>query len=186
MVILDVGCGDVPTGDVNLDLFYYGKGQNFVLGEAHHLPFKDHTFTKVYSKHNLEHLENPFLFFVEAKRVLREGGVIECVYPSDALLTKKTMHNILNLQLSSAFRWKSKVTGNEKINYGGHKWQLPNDRVFRLLLKAGFDEINFHKISFPTIRVDKDKNRIKWKTFLNTYLPRWQIETKLTAKTRSE
>jgi ubiquinone/menaquinone biosynthesis C-methylase UbiE len=180
--LLDVGCGDVPKGDVNLDLFYYGKGRNFVLGEAHHLPFKDHSFTKVYSKHNLEHLENPFLFFVEAKRILREGGVIECVYPTEALLTKKTMHNLLNLQWSSAFKWKIKVTGKEQINYGGHKWQLPDESVLRLLLRAGFKEVNFGKIYFPWIRIDKDKKKTRWKPFLNKYLPKWQIETKFVAK----
>jgi hypothetical protein len=34
--LLDVGCGDMPNGDVNLDLFYYGRGKNFAIGEAHH------------------------------------------------------------------------------------------------------------------------------------------------------
>jgi ubiquinone/menaquinone biosynthesis C-methylase UbiE len=186
LVILDVGCGNVPNGHVNLDLFYYGKGNNFVVGEAHHLPFKDHTFIKVYSKHCLEHLENPLAFFKEAKRVLIKGGTLECVYPTDSMLTKKTMHNLLNMQWSSAFKWKGKVTGKAKINYGGHKWQIIEDRVHKLLLKAGFEDINFHKIHFPTIRVDKDTKKIKWKMFLNAYLPKWQIETKFTAKTRSD
>jgi SAM-dependent methyltransferase len=186
VALLDVGCGDVPKGDVNLDLFYYGRGKNFVLGEAHHLPFKDCTFTNVYSKHALEHLENPLKFFIEAKRVLLNGGILECVYPTDTMLAKKTLHNLFNLQWSSAFKWKTKVIGKEEINYGGHKWQLPDDRVLNLLLKAGFEEINFHKITFPSIRMDRDKKESKWKIFLNKYLPKWQIETKVTAKTRSE
>jgi ubiquinone/menaquinone biosynthesis C-methylase UbiE len=179
---LDVGCGDVPKGDVNLDLFYYGRGKNFVFGEAHHLPFKDETFTKVYSKHCLEHLTSPLIFFIEAKRVLANQGVLECVYPTDTMLTKKTIHNLLNLQLSSAFKWKRKLTGADKINYGGHKWQLPDDTVLKLLQRAGFKKVEFERISFPTIRMDKDKKKQGWKTLINKYLPRWQIETRFVAK----
>jgi len=182
MQTLDVGCGDVPKGDINLDLFYYGKGKNFVIGEAHHLPFRDQTFTRVYSKHCVEHLEDPLKFFTEARRILIKDGVLECIYPTDTMLTKKTIHNLLNLHWSSAFKWKTKLTGADKINYGGHKWQLRDDRVHRLLRKAGFREVNFRRISFPTIRMDSDPKKKKWKMLVNTYLPRWQIETRFEAK----
>lgn len=177
-----MGCGDVPKGDVNLDLFYYGRGKNFVFGEAHHLPFKNETFTKVYSKHCLEHLESPPAFFEEARRILKKEGVLECIYPTDTMLTKKTIHNLLNLHWSSAFKWKRKLTGADKINYGGHKWQLPDDEVLKLLHKAGFKKVEFQKISFPTIRMDSDKEKKTWKTLINKYLPKWQIETKFMAK----
>ena len=43
MHTLDVGCGDKPKGDVNIDLFFYGKWNNFVIAEAHCLPFKNNT-----------------------------------------------------------------------------------------------------------------------------------------------
>ena len=183
MKVLDVGCGDRPAGDVNLDLFHYGKWKNFVIAEAHRLPFKNNAFEKVYSKHCLEHLEDPLKFFREAKRILKNGGVLECIYPTDTMLTKKTIHNILNLRWSSAFKWKTKLTGGDKINYGGHKWQLPDDTLHKLLKKAGFAEINFHKIRFPTIRTDIDRTEKKWKTALNKYLPTWQVETKFVAET---
>jgi ubiquinone/menaquinone biosynthesis C-methylase UbiE len=179
---LDVGCGDVPKGDVNLDVSYYGRGKNFVIGEAHHLPFKDETFVKVYSKHCLEHLEKPLLFFKEAKRILKKDGVLECVYPTDTMLSKKTIHNLLNMHWSSAFKWKRKLTGADKINYGGHKWQLLDDRILKLLQKAGFKKVEFEKISFPTIRMDSDRCEKKWKILINSYLPKWQIETKFAAK----
>jgi ubiquinone/menaquinone biosynthesis C-methylase UbiE len=180
--MLDIGCGDVPKGDVNLDLFYYRMGRNFVKGEAHHLPFKDETFTKVYSKHCIEHLENPLKFLEEVRRILKQGGMLECTYPSDSMMTKKTIHNLINLHWSSAFKWKRKLMGIEKINYGGHKWQLPDDRVCKLLLKAGFTDVEFTKISFPTVRMDTDLKKKRWKAFINAYLPKWQIETKFVAK----
>jgi ubiquinone/menaquinone biosynthesis C-methylase UbiE len=184
--ILDVGCGDNPRGDVNLDLFFYVRYENFVIGEAHHLPFKTSDFENVYSKHCLEHLESPLQFFKEAKKLLKDGGTLECIYPTDTMLTKKTIHNLLNLNWSSAFKWKAKLTGKEKINYGGHKWQLPDAAVLKLLLKAGFEEVNFCKISYPSIRMDRDTKKRTWKILLNKYLPKWQIETKFTAKARSE
>jgi ubiquinone/menaquinone biosynthesis C-methylase UbiE len=183
MQILDVGCGDRPVGDVNLDRFYYGKWKNFIIAEVHYLPFKNNMFEKIHSKHCLEHFENPLKFFQEAKRVLKEGGALECIYPTDTMLTKKTIHNILNLRWSSAFKWKSKITGGEKINYGGHKWQLHDGTVHKLLKKAGFTKIMFDKISFPTIRMDLDRKKRKWKIELNKYLPTWQLETKFVAKT---
>lgn len=184
MNVLDVGCGDRPKGDVNLDLFYYGKWKNFIMGEAHHLPFKNGVFQKVYSKNCVEHLEDPLKFFQEAKRVLGNNGTLECIYHTDSLLTKKTIHNLLNLHWRSAFKWKSKLTGGEKINYGGHKWQLTDHGTLSLLQRAGFTQFHFHKIRFPSIRVDKDPKKKRWKTFLNRYLPKWQIETRFTAKIR--
>jgi len=30
--------------------------------------------------------------------------------------------------------------------------------------------------------MDKDQKKKQWKIFLNKYLPKWQIETKFTAK----
>jgi hypothetical protein len=97
---------------------------------------------------------------------------------------KKTIHNLLNLRWSSAFKWKTKLSGGDKINYGGHKWQLHDDRVLELLQKAGFREVNFHKIKFPSIRMDLDRKKRKCKITLNKYLPNWQIETKFIAKVR--
>lgn len=180
MKTLDIGCGDRPRGDVNLDRFYYGKWENFIIGEAHHLPFKDKAFDHIYSSNTLEHLENPLKFFKEAKRVA--NSIFECIYPTDSMIKKKTIHNLLNLRWSAAFKWKTKVTGGRKINYGGHRWQINNDKTLELLKKAGFTSVTFNKINFPTIRTNKDRRKWKWKVWLNKYLPRWQLETRFVAK----
>ncbi|MBN1245158.1 methyltransferase domain-containing protein [Candidatus Bathyarchaeota archaeon] len=169
----------MPKGDVNLDLFYYGRGKTFVVGEAHHLPFKTEAFGTVYSKHSLEHLESPFVFFREVKRIFRQEGILVCIYPTDTMLIKKTIHNLLNMRWSSALKWKRKLTGAGKINYGGHKWQLRDDGVLKLLKKAGFQKVEFERIRFPTIRMDLDRSEKKWKVLINTYLPKWQIETQV-------
>lgn len=46
--ILDVGCGNRPMGDVNLD-FKEQRVPNFIKGDATNLPFDDNSFTTVYS-----------------------------------------------------------------------------------------------------------------------------------------
>lgn len=77
---LDIGCGRIPKGDVNIDLFV-GKThspfhfinpkliKNFVKGDAQHLPFRNNCFQIVYSSHVLEHLINPLQALKEFKRV---------------------------------------------------------------------------------------------------------------------
>jgi len=66
MTVLDVGCGDSPHGDVNVDLYLdpnihrkesiRGKKiRNFVLADCHSLPFQDKSFDIVFSSHLLEH-----------------------------------------------------------------------------------------------------------------------------------
>lgn len=79
---LDVGCGNVPTGDVNVDLYTNHPEQrwprlpvdtrrirNFVLADALHLPFRDKTFRHVYSRAVIEHVADPVLFLKEVIRV---------------------------------------------------------------------------------------------------------------------
>jgi ubiquinone/menaquinone biosynthesis C-methylase UbiE len=66
MRILDVGCGNDPKGNVNIDLFpkqtIHRKGNliiskipNFIQAECSHLPFKNDTFNLVFCCHLLEH-----------------------------------------------------------------------------------------------------------------------------------
>lgn len=90
-MILDVGCGNKPVGDVNSDLFVYTethrvKGQllnvktipNFVLADSLHLPFKDNSFEMVISNHLIEHVSNPFLLLKELIRVSSRRVYISC------------------------------------------------------------------------------------------------------------
>ena len=82
---LDVGCGNKPTGDVNVDLYTKpsfhreppvpidtDKIKNFVLADALHLPFRSKSFSHVYSKGVIEHVPDPILFLKETIRVARE------------------------------------------------------------------------------------------------------------------
>ena len=86
-MILDVGCGSRPHGDVNLDRFTgttshhigYIDGRrymNFVQGNADTLPFRDEAFTTVYISHVLEHLPDTHKAVRELKRVSSDTVII--------------------------------------------------------------------------------------------------------------
>ncbi|RLI44514.1 hypothetical protein DRO69_07215 [Candidatus Bathyarchaeota archaeon] len=92
-MILDVGCGSKPKGDVNVDLFFaptHRGGEhvafnpktikNFVLADAHYLPFRDEAFNIVYSSHLLEHCLHPFKVLQEFHRVSNSIVYLEIPY----------------------------------------------------------------------------------------------------------
>jgi SAM-dependent methyltransferase len=87
-LILDVGCGSVPHGDVNLDLFigrspHHGSvidGRDypsFIQGSANTLPIKDKAFSTVYVSHVIEHLPDTLKAVKEFKRVTKHIVVIK-------------------------------------------------------------------------------------------------------------
>jgi len=94
---LDVGCGNEPKGDVNVDLFPEATPhrsadqrvcddkplnvkliKNFVKADACHLPFKDRVFSRVYSGHTIEHVKNPQGMIRELLRVSYSEIEIVC------------------------------------------------------------------------------------------------------------
>ena len=94
--MLDIGCGSKPTGDVNVDSFKQGwnpqegdqkkgvfvdpkKIPNFVVADAHHLPFKDNSFNVAFSSHTVEHLTHPTKMLKEMSRVTKRKVIVR--YP---------------------------------------------------------------------------------------------------------
>lgn len=79
-LVLDVGCGCRPEGNVNCDLYpqptfhrksgdFIGKPPNFVRCDACHLPFRTSSIYKVFSDSVIEHLDDPSLMVKEMFRV---------------------------------------------------------------------------------------------------------------------
>ena len=99
-MILDVGCGYNPKGDVNTELFLKDIGHrmhdsdlkkvrinNLINCDAQYLPFKDNCFEDVICSHVIEHVKNPFLLLKELIRVSSDTINIECPHRlSDTML----------------------------------------------------------------------------------------------------
>lgn len=86
-MILDVGCGARPRGDINCDRFqnptlhrthdaYIGKPQNLVLCDAYFLPFKSGGVETVISSKLIEHLDKPIILVKEMYRVAKRNIII--------------------------------------------------------------------------------------------------------------
>jgi SAM-dependent methyltransferase len=60
LISLDLGCGETPRGDYNVDCFIPNSiPKNFILANTERLPFKKKSFDIVYSFYNIEHITNP-------------------------------------------------------------------------------------------------------------------------------
>lgn len=76
-MILDVGCGNYPKGNVNCDVNKaLRKIDNFVLCDGQFLPFKTGSFEIVYSTHVIEHVDNPCLMTKELLRTSKNQIII--------------------------------------------------------------------------------------------------------------
>jgi len=107
-ISLDVGYGSNPKGTVNVDFFREGynpqtgdqkKGEyvraqnieNFIVGDAMHLPFKDEVFDVVFSTHVIEHVADPAGMLREMNRVCK-GKMIVCCPHRKGSNAKKPFH----------------------------------------------------------------------------------------------
>jgi SAM-dependent methyltransferase len=52
--------------------------RNFVVADAMHLPFKDDSFSSVFSGHTIEHVQNPLLMLREMCRVAKRKVIVRC------------------------------------------------------------------------------------------------------------
>ncbi len=110
-MILDVGCGHQPHGDVNADLFMGAtlhrriddrplnkeRIKNFVCCDAHFLPFKKGIFREVYSRHIIEHVQNPIKVLKEMLRVSNHQVIIICPHRYANRAKIKMHKHIFNL-----------------------------------------------------------------------------------------
>lgn len=84
---LDIGCGHLAShlarGNINIDIEKPLKiPENFVLADAHCLPFRNNLFEKAYFYDVIEHVENPLKCLREIHRVLKNEGVVEISTPN--------------------------------------------------------------------------------------------------------
>lgn len=68
--------------------FAKNKRMTFKVADAHKLPFRDKSFTVVFCLEVLEHVFDPAKVIREIKRVLKSGGYVVALVPSENLLFK--------------------------------------------------------------------------------------------------
>jgi SAM-dependent methyltransferase len=91
-MILDIGVGEQPRGDINLDL----KRTPYcnIVGCAEHLPFRANSFERVLCYSLIEHLHDIRLGLREIERVSKR--YVELVFPR-AFLTNNSVYRLLEL-----------------------------------------------------------------------------------------
>jgi len=136
---LDVGCGNAPSGDINVDLpksdLHRGGRKlmvkmipNFVYGSTYNLPFCDNVFDEVVSYHLLEHMEVPLAVLKEMVRVSKDAVTV--VVP--------------------AFAFRGEC--------GEHLYTWGEGSLFNILRKAGLEDVEVSTGCFREVK----GNILKW------------------------
>ncbi len=107
------------------------KQLRFKLGDAHKLNFKAGTFDAVFALEVMEHVFEPQIVFKEVKRVLKKGGYVIVLVPSDNLLFTIIWWFVTNF-------WWARIWQDCHVQSFSSKHTLANE-----MKKAGFTiEVN--------------------------------------------
>lgn len=111
--ILDIGVGNRPRGDVNLDV--WSNPLCNIIGDVHLLPFRNGVFSKILCSQVLEHLDDPHFALSEIKRTLRVDGRTHIDVPKPAYTNNskyRFMWFILNFPISILPRYIRIISNN--------------------------------------------------------------------------
>lgn len=158
---LDVGSGSMryaPTtsrGDVNLDIGPpNGRQENFVLGDAHHLPFRANTFRLTYFYDVIEHVESPIRALREIRRV---SSAVEISTPNP-LHWRKFLR---------AARGKDIILGSQP----DHISTWTDAEIRNLLALSGFKNVVIRFVVLPASRLVPARH-IRWDVTVHGVLGR--------------
>lgn len=143
-MILDVGCGSRPKGEVNLDLHFdksehhrlnYNavKIQNFIIGSAESIPFKTRSFDSVYCSHTIEHLQEPLQAIKEFNRVSR--NLVICIVPNNPVYLEHQTH-LYSWSLSSFENFLKLVFPDVNVRPQTRVQELLGSRIIKFLLRG--------------------------------------------------
>jgi len=90
MLTLDVGCGIIQQGHINIDIEKPKViNGNFIKADGQYLPFRNNVFDTVYCFHVIEHIKNPYLLIDELVRVAKGKIEIRCPYRFSGIAKSK-------------------------------------------------------------------------------------------------
>jgi len=119
-MMLEIGCGDNPTGNASVRIDVT-KGAANILADGQHLPFRNDVFDSILMLEVIEHVSHPFDLILEIRRVLKPNGKIWLSTP-----------NIM--QYRRFFRWLFFEKTDVHLDHV-HAWGLPELR--QLTERAG-------------------------------------------------
>jgi len=107
---IDLGCGSVPTGDINLDRYmgYSPHHQGsieatqynlFIQGDVSRLPLKDKSVSRSKLSHVLEHVDNPLQVLRELARIT--DGLVIITVPNNRILEEEHPQHLFTWSRSS-------------------------------------------------------------------------------------
>jgi len=105
---------------------------SFTRGDAHHLPFDDASFDRVYCRYVLEHVADPARVLSEALRTLKPGGFFRAQENDISLVRHDPPTPAFDLVWDRFARLQSELGGDAFIGR----------RLFGLLARAGFTNLS--------------------------------------------
>jgi len=132
-ISLDVGCGLLKEGTVNIDL-NPNVSPNAVC-DMRYLPFRPAVFSSVNFNHSLEHTKSPSLALEEANRVLVREGIVNIKFPNYWSL----------LELYSLLRYRMHASSHRPEPLMRHKFNPSIPFIIGLLRKTGFKLLDLQK-----------------------------------------
>jgi len=125
--IVDIGCFDGQIfGDkaINVDFKFYGvRVPNFVLADAHSLPFKNRVFNCCVMSELLEHIDDPINVIEEAQRI---ATTVIITVPNE-------------------YEWKPDLN---PFTNPGHKHFFNQQSLLQLVYESGLQLIELIKVNF--------------------------------------
>lgn len=121
--------------------FAKSKKMSFQVADAHNLPFANKEFDAVFCLETLEHVEDAEEVVKEMYRVLKNGGYMIVLVPSENLLFRTL--------------WPFWTMTKGKIWKGTHLNKFSSDQVLRVIEKSGFKIEKNHKFLWGMLQAAK-------------------------------
>lgn len=132
------GC-DISKAAINIAKKNKEYNIHYEVGNASSLPYEEETFDIVAMMDVLEHLGDIKGALREARRVLKEGGILHLLVPCEA--NRFTLHWLM---------WKLKIGHNLKRIYAGHIQRLTRQSIHNFIKEEKFkiikETFSFHFI----------------------------------------
>ena len=139
---LNIGCGTHKlNGFINIDLDAPGADLHADVTQG--LPYDDNSIDGIRTEHFIEHLtkKQAYIFFREARRVLKPGGVLRISTPDLAEIIK-SYQNKTPMDWETEFGYEHIETRCEMLNTGlrdwGHSWVYDLEELVNLGIRTGF------------------------------------------------